>query len=215
MTYATLKADAASWLQRDDLTSQIPTFVRYATAAFNRELDRNPVPEMESRDTQSLTGEYTGLPDDFLRMRAVVRSDGKELRYVTSQQMDAMEDREESPEPQVYTLEDMQLRVWPAPSVSEPLTVTISYYERIPHLSADDDTNWLLSDYPDLYLWGVLLQARAWLHDDARLKSIVEPAYTVGMAQLRGRVLTTPGMASQMSTDIPITRGSYNILTGE
>ena len=64
----------------------------------------DPVPEMESRDTRELTAEYSGLPADFLRMRAVVRDDGKELLYVTSQQMDEMEASGVSVEPQVYTM---------------------------------------------------------------------------------------------------------------
>lgn len=214
MTYATLQADVASWLQRDDMTATIQTCVRYATAAFNRELAIDPVPEMESRDTRELTAEYSGLPADFLRMRAVVRDDGKELLYVTSQQMDEMEASGVSVEPQVYTMEDLQLRVYPAPTALSPVTVTISSYEKIPSLSAGSDTNWLLSSHPDLYLWGTLLQARAWLHDDARLKQVVEPAYTAGLLQLKRRVLTTPGMRSVLTHDIPAQRYAYDISRG-
>ena len=33
---------------------------------------------------------------------------------------------------------------------------------RIPPLTADDDTNWLLDRAPDVYFYGVLLQANAW-----------------------------------------------------
>lgn len=214
MTYATLQADAASWLQRDDMTAVIQTCVRYATAALNRELASDPVPEMESRDTRELTSEYSGLPADFLRMRAVVRSDNKELLYVTSQQMDEMEAAGAEVEPQVYTLEDLQLRVYPAPTALDPVTVTISCYEKIPELSASSDTNWLLSSHPDLYLWGTLLQARAWLHDDVRLKQVVEPAYTAGILQLKRRVLTTPGMRSVLTHDIPVQRYAYDIAWG-
>ena len=214
MTYATLQADAASWLQRDDMTAVIQTCVRYATAALNRELASDPVPEMESRDTRELTSEYSGLPADFLRMRAVMRSDNKELLYVTSQQMDEMEAAGAEVEPQVYTLEDLQLRVYPAPTALDPVTVTISCYEKIPELSASSDTNWLLSSHPDLYLWGTLLQARAWLHDDVRLKQVVEPAYTAGILQLKRRVLTTPGMRSVLTHDIPVQRYAYDIAWG-
>lgn len=213
MTYAELLADLASWLQRDDMTAVLPRCVAYATAAFNRELDRNPVPEMESRDTASLSAEYRTLPSDFLRMRSVTRSDGKEIRYVTPASLNAMVALGQRPEPQVYTLEDMQIRICPAPSVPAPVAVTLSYVERLPDLSLPTDTNWLLTGYPDLYLLGTLLQARLWIHDDSRLRD-VKAMYDAGLAQLKGRALTAPGIPLSRETDIPVTYSGFNILTG-
>jgi hypothetical protein len=60
MTYSELQDAIASWCQRDDLSSIIPTWVTFATSAFNRKLRS---PEMESRDQSTIDEEYTALPD--------------------------------------------------------------------------------------------------------------------------------------------------------
>jgi hypothetical protein len=214
MNFATLQTDVASWLQRDNLTAQIPTFIAYATAAFNRELRRRPLPEMEARDTTALVGEFTGLPGDFIRMRGLTRADGKEILYVTPQQMDDYRAAGYDPEPQIYTIEDMQLRVLPAPTPAAPVTVTMRYFEELAPLVSASDTNWLLTTNPDLYLMGALMQARSWLHDDARLKSVVEPTYNAELAKLRERVLTSPGLPSLLVTDVPRSIRSFDVVRG-
>lgn len=213
MTYAELLADLASWMHRGDMTAILPQCVKYATAAFNRELDRSPVPEMEARDTRSLTTEYSALPTDFLRMRSITRADGKEIRYVTPAELNEMVARGYEPEPQVYTIEDMQIRVRPAPTVSVPVSVRMAYLERLPALVNSSDTNWLLTDYPDLYLLGALVHARMWVHDDARFPTVVA-MYDKALAQLKSRTLTAPGMPMARQTDIPATSGVFDITTG-
>lgn len=210
MPYGTLKADVASFVQRDDVTDIIPTWIRYATAAFSRTLR---VPQMETRDVQTLTTEYVSLPTDFLEVIAVTRDDGKELRYIARPQFEAYAAQELTPDPPVFTVEDYQFRFLPAPSVAEPLTATILTYERLPDFTTDESTNWLLDEHPDLYLWGVLLFGRAWLHDDDRLARI-KPLYDEGMAMLRKKKVHATGIASAVGTDIPVVARPYNIRQG-
>jgi len=210
MSYGTLKADVASFVQRSDVTDVIPTWIRYATAQFSRVLR---VPQMETRDTRTLTSEFASVPTDFLEVISVTRDDGKELRYIARPQFEAYASQELTPDPQVFTVEDYQFRFLPAPSVSSPLTVTILTYERLADFSADGDSNWLLDEHPDLYLWGTLLFARAWLHDDARLAGI-KPLYDEGMAYLRKLKVHATGIASAVGTDIPVVARPYNIRQG-
>ena len=46
--------------------------------------------------------------------------------------------------------------------------VNLSYYQAIPGLSTDNTSNWLLTSYPDAYLYGVLAVAYNYLRDDAQ-----------------------------------------------
>lgn len=211
MTYGTLRADAAAFLQRDDLTAQIPTFVRYATAQFNRVLR---VPQMESRDTRGLVAEYSSLPSDFLEIISISRQDGAELRYIARPQFASYAALNMRPESHVYTIEDMQFRFLPAPSAGAPLNVTILYYERIADLTTDSSTNWLLSEAPDLYLLGTLMQARMFLHDDARLKAVVEPAYEKELARMRASRVAGTGVVSAVPTEIPVGHRVFDIMRG-
>lgn len=210
MNYTELQAAIAGWLQRSDLTSIIPTWVRFATAGFNRDLR---VRYMESRDSSSLTAEYSALPGDVLEVIAVSDDDGNRLRYLDRQQFAALVETGAQPNPAVFTVEDWQLRVLPAPSVSEPLDVTILYYEQLPALVAAADTNWLLTDYPDLYLYGSLIHARAWLHDDQRLV-LVKKMYDSALAELKRHKWAATGIATVMQTDVPSQYSSFDITRG-
>jgi hypothetical protein len=55
----------------------------------------------------------------------------------------------------------------PAPEAS--VTIEIIYYKKIPALSASVATNWLLQRSQDLYLYGSLIQAEAFLQNDERI----------------------------------------------
>lgn len=210
MTYGTLKSDIASFVQRDDLTAVIPTWVRFATAALNRELR---TPEMESRDTQTLTTEFTGLPSDFLEMRSVTTGAGEPMRYLGNQQFVDVVAQGDNLSPPVYTIDDYQLRIYPAPTVAEPLAVVINYYEEVAALVADPDTNWVLEKYPDVYLYGALVHARAWLHDDQRLLT-VKALYDQGLAALKRRKPHATGIVSAVGTGVPIMASAWNMARG-
>jgi len=52
---------------------------------------------------------------------------------------------------------------------SDGSRIFITYYQRIPGLSELNPTNWLADSYPDLYLFGSLAAAEAWLKNDQRV----------------------------------------------
>ncbi len=62
--YATLQAAVADYLNREDLTTQIQTFIQLAEAKFNRELR---VRDMLIRSEASSTEGYIPMPADFLQ----------------------------------------------------------------------------------------------------------------------------------------------------
>lgn len=210
MAYGTLKADVASFVQRDDVTAVIPTWIRYATAQFSRVLR---VPQMETRDVRTLTTEYVSLPTDFLEIISITRDDGEELRYIARPAFSSYSAQGLDPDPAVYTIEDYQLRFLPAPSVTEPLTVTILTYERLPDFTTDASSNWLLDEHPDLYLWGTLLFARAWIHDDDRLARI-KPLYDEQLAILARRKVHATGIASAVGIELPVMSHGFRIARG-
>ena len=44
------------------------------------------------------------------------------------------------------------------------------YYQYLPELSADTDTNWWTTDAWEILLYGALLQAQSFLKDDSRIQ---------------------------------------------
>ncbi|MEB3212964.1 MAG: hypothetical protein VKL39_16540 [Leptolyngbyaceae bacterium] len=212
MNYGELRAAIANFLQRSDpeMTASIPTWVTLATAVFNRDLR---TPEMESRDTAAMTSEFIGLPSDFLEMRGVYKTDGTALRYLAAQQFAEVVSLQRAMETPIYTIEDFQLRLYPPPSASAPASLTILYYERIPMPTSDSATNWLMRDWPDVYLYGSMMHARAWLHDDPRL-ALVKQLYDEALASVRRRKVHATGIVSAVGSDIPAARLGWSIRRG-
>jgi hypothetical protein len=164
-TYAELRAEVAEWLQRSDLSARIPVFVEMATARFNRELR---APEMETLVTTAADAEYTDLPADFLQIRSI-ETNGDRMEYLAPEEFQAYVAKTSTPAVPVYTIADMSLRIYPAPTVAGTLTLKVLYYARIPELDSPGDTSWLLDAHPDVYLFGSLVEAAGFLHDDARM----------------------------------------------
>jgi hypothetical protein len=67
--------------------------------------------------------------------------------------------------PEFYTLVDNTIRVNSIPEDE----VEISYYVRIPALTDDAPTNWMLTNHPDVYLYGSLIHAEPYLKNDKRI----------------------------------------------
>jgi hypothetical protein len=163
--YGELKTAVADWLDRDDLTSVIPTFIDLAHAKLNRRLR---VREMIQRSTAGITTQFSNLPPDFLELRNIQLNVTvpKSLEYVTIEQMDQERGLGNvAREPVYYTLMGSTIEVFPTPDQS--YTLELAYYKNIPTMTADADTNWLLTKAPDAYLYGALLQASPYLQNQA------------------------------------------------
>ena len=68
--------------------------------------------------------------------------------------------------PRFYAITDSQLELYPSPG--EATDINVLYYEKIPALSDSQTTNWLLTDAPDVYLYGSLVHTAPYLADDQR-----------------------------------------------
>lgn len=163
MNYAQLKAEVAEWMHRGDVAERVPGFIELAEARFNRELRTH---EQETRAQAIAAREWIGLPSDLLQMRAI-KVDGRDVDYYSPQRIDRMQAEFFVPVPGAYTIADRQVRFYPAPK-DKPFTVELLYYARIPSLSDAQPTNWLLESHPDVYLFGALIEGRAYVMDPER-----------------------------------------------
>lgn len=168
-SYDELKTAIAEWLARPGdatLTPFVGAFVTLAESRLNRRLR---VRAMEATTTLTLAGALTALPTDFLELKGVRLAGGGRtvLPYAPPMVLDAVEQRTPSGRPRLHTLCGESLRVAPAPD--GPQDVELTYYRRLPALSASQPSNWLLAAAPDVYLYGSLLEAAPFLMSDERL----------------------------------------------
>jgi hypothetical protein len=164
--YTGLLSAVASWMRRADLTVQIPDFISLAEAELNRRLR---APQMLSRTPLTISSETTALPADFLSVRSLRNTTTAQvLRAVSPETMD--DDRAtydySAGDPLRYCVEGLNLRVSPVPGDS--VSASLLYYAALPAL-ASSSTNWLLTLYPDAYLYAALLQGALYLRSDERV----------------------------------------------
>lgn len=159
--YSDLLSAVAAWLNRGtDLDARIPDFIKLAEAEFNRKLRTI---EMEARSTSTLTSDALAVPADFLGLRSISIANTA-LEYVPPAEI--FEDTTTGGYPTRYTVTDGQFFFRPAPTSG---SVALDYYAAIPALTSGNTTNWLMTRWPDLYLFATCAQAEFYVWNDPRV----------------------------------------------
>lgn len=164
-----LKQSIANRLGRNSLAAILPEFVMLAESRIYtgfRDLDVSVDPlrirAMLATETQSLDS----LPAGFLSIDrlSVTDSDGR-VRPLTYQTPEVFNGACATSRPQFYTLQSGLVVI----EGGTPAAFTLSYYKRFDALAADSDTNWLLQNAPQVYLYSALIEAYQHVKDDNRL----------------------------------------------
>lgn len=175
-SYDGLKAAVADYLGRDDLAERIPTFIALAEQRMNRELRLRL---MERRaETQVMPGQSAvplpwrrqeGNWDVFMEMRDLVFvPDGGRavnLRYAPP---DTYALDRTAGLPRQYTIVGRDLFLLPAPDGGGWLHLT--YYAEIEPLGPKQPDNPVLLMFPDLYLYGALVESGPFTRGSAPLE---------------------------------------------
>jgi hypothetical protein len=191
-TYTNLVAAVSEYLARDQdttLIARIPDFITLCEAKLNRILQH---PRMETRSTASVdTGndepEFITLPSDFQSMRRVRLSGlpGKpRLEYMAQSQLeDYRYSRDDvSGIPIYYSILGDELELAPTPG--EDYTIEMVYRANLAGLSGSNATNWLIELAPDVYLYGTLLEASAYMRGVDDMLPVWSSAFTSAVEQL-------------------------------
>ena len=158
-----LKTVINDTLNRDDLTAQIPNFIKMNEESVNRKVN---VSEMEEYTEFTINVGQTTLPTNFLEMRNIqMKNSEYPLQYVPHNSLDGI--GSDSGIPRFYSIQGTKLLFYPFPP--DATVGIMRYLAEVTPLVNDVDTNWLLSKSPQIYLYGTLLHAAPFLNDDSRL----------------------------------------------
>lgn len=168
-TFAELKAATADYLNRTDLTSQIPDFITLCEARLRRTIRTKHTSILEttlpSGDT-SIT-----LPENMVEVLSVAFSGatlGSALVMIPYNVL--LEQRRLNTTaaiPRFCAIVGEALEFAPTPD--DDYTVQIEVEGPFTPLSNAATSNWILDDYPDVYLYGTLAEAAPFLKDDQRI----------------------------------------------
>jgi hypothetical protein len=167
--YGELKSAVADFLNRSDLTSVIPTFIDFAEAEFNRSFR---IRQMIARAEAVIDSRFSAVPADFLEAKDLAIVTGNPvtpLQFVTQQETAQLRNTTitSAGKPRYFSVVGDQFEFLPTPDTEYSLEMT--YYANITPLASDSDTNWLLTDYPDVYLYTSLMHSAPYLKDDERI----------------------------------------------
>ena len=167
-TYAELKTAVANWLDRDDLTDRIPEFIALAEARMNRVLR---IRLMEGKYTASTVGGQRNyaLPAGYIQMRnfQVNTSPITPVQYVAPEIYDRLYGSTQTATPEFYTIVANEIQLGPIPD--SVLTLEMLFYKKITALSGSNTTEAMLTDNPDIYLYGALMEAEPFIMNDERV----------------------------------------------
>lgn len=160
--FTTLIAEVKLWLNDSNTTDDtVKGWIQLAESKFRREL-KNLDNEERSRATVP-SGGFVALPDDFngLRQAYVVGSPDEPLIFITPSQLTAYGNL--TGNPTFMTVVDGQFKFSPDIAGDE---IEVVYFRKLTNLTVAVPTNYLILDYPDVYLSGTLAVAQKFLRDD-------------------------------------------------
>ena len=160
--YANLKTTIANFLARDDLTSEIDDFIDLTEADFNRRLR---VRNMETVDTSfTVDSETEALPTGFLQARSFILTSStpdQTLELTTAYHQANTGGFERSGVPKMYSIEGSNFRFSPTPDTA--YTARLTYYKAFDSIDGTTTTNHILTNHPDVYLYGALYFASTFI----------------------------------------------------
>ena len=158
--YSNLQTSIANFLARDDLTTEIVDFVALTEADFNRRLR---IRAMENSSSFTIDSETETLPTGFLQARSfVIPTNPKTaLQFMTPFHQAETQGSSETGKPRAYSIEGTNFRFSPTPDAS--YSATLVFYKAFDSLSSSVATNHILTNHPDVYLYGALYFASTFI----------------------------------------------------
>lgn len=201
LTYDNLLKEVESYINRDDLTEKLPLFIAIAeTEMYNNETQPLVVRDMESVITVvTSASRYVDLPDNYESSRSInIEIDGFcKLIYKTPE---ALNVKVGTGRPIFFTISGNRIELDILPDTS--YSININCYVRPDDLSVSNQTNSVLTKYPNIYLFGAVSEAFTYAADlnlaqiyNLRFMNAIKGA---NKSQKRGRY----GAAPYMNTDL-------------
>ena len=179
-----LENAVANQFVTSEIVPFVPTAIGFATSELNR---RVRCREMIARSDATMNSQYTSLPSDYLDMKTLYlkTSPVERLEFISNEEMAAKKESGAytgTSKPLYFTIEGSTLEVLPVPVTS--YTVEMVYYSKIADLTTSASSNWLLTNYSDIYFYATLMHAAPYIRGDERV-TLWASAYEKSLEQLR------------------------------
>lgn len=210
-TYADLKTSIASWINRTDLTSVIPDFITLTEARINRTL----LPRSSETEEEIVAvpgSRYIVIPTGMINPVALWLK-----AYLPRQKLTQMLPAElpvktnATGYPEYWAIDNSNIAL--DKIAGEAYTFDFRYTKTFA-LSDSVTTNYVLTNNPDVYLWGSLVEAAGYLKD-AQAAALYESRFQNAMSEAMANENDTRATAPLMTEIGAVGRqGRFSIIRG-
>ena len=173
-TLADIKASAADWLNRSDLTTQINDFATLASSEMQRKLNTTSQTSIINHTVTAseATAKKFYMPDGATGIISITDSKGRNLSAVSYKDYEVY--TTESGDGCVYAVSGGEIYIGPPPSENDVFTIQFR----------DGDSSYLTAyrgadvvALPEVLLMGILMNAYIYLKDDNRVPFFKDKFY--------------------------------------
>ena len=163
-TYDDLVDSIIKWSHRKDILELIPDFISLAEyEMFNNAEAQLQIRETEFISTAAANARYLALPPNFEKARSVVLETGNGFCDVKFQAPSQLLRQVTTGQPRFFTVVGTEVEFDRVPDSS--YTIQIQYYKKPDPITEANQTNSVITGYPNIYLYGVLHQVFLWSED--------------------------------------------------
>ena len=176
--FTELRDSVKDWLHRSqhaNIDNIAADCIRMAESKFDRKLKSR----MQGADTEiTIDSDPVAIPSDVLAVLGIEVTSAEGTPRAKFEPAEILRARDDTftGTPKKFSLQGNTLIFWPKPATA--ITATLYYRAKLTKLSGVA-TNWLLDDWPDLYLHQSIAQGGAWVRDSAQIaisKGLAEEA---------------------------------------
>lgn len=195
--YDDLVKSIENWSHRKDIGTIIPDFIALAEIEmYSNEAWQLQTRDMETASTLSTTAKKISLPAGFEKARSVQLETGSGLCDVKYQAPEQLIRQASTGQPRFFTVIGNEIEFDRTPDSAYNLE--IQYYKKPDPLTESNQINSVITNHPNIYLFGALHQLFLWSEDDneatkyfAKMQSVIRGA---NKADKKGRYGAAPSM---------------------
>lgn len=163
-SYDDLLGSIVKWSHRQDTQELIPDFIMLA----EYEMFNNAETQLRIRETEFVSSAPTGtnylaLPPNFEKARSVLIETGSGLHELTFQVPAQLRRQPATGLPRFFTVVGNEIEFDRTPDTA--YTIQIQYYKKPDPITEANQTNSVITGYPNIYLYGALHQLFLWSED--------------------------------------------------
>lgn len=167
-TYSDLKTAVGSWLNRSDLTSNIPDLIALGEARIYKKLR---IRAMEATLNVTIAAGVAALPADYIELKYAY-VDGTPVtplqRKTAEWIINKYPTRSADYTPHFIAQDGGNFIFGPYPDTT--YTIKGTYYKRLTALSDSNTTNWFMTNAPGILLYAALLESDVFMQNDDRIQ---------------------------------------------